>query len=92
MNDNIDVEHISAEIEKLTKWNTVNGALERDFTFIDFKKALVFILEVGIRSEIVDHHPEIYNVYNTVKIRLSTHTTNSITIKDIELAKQIDLI
>jgi 4a-hydroxytetrahydrobiopterin dehydratase len=92
MNDNIDVEHISAEIEKLTKWNTVNGALERDFTFIDFKKALVFILEVGIRSEIVDHHPEIYNVYNTVKIRLSTHTTNSITIKDIQLAKQIDLI
>jgi 4a-hydroxytetrahydrobiopterin dehydratase len=92
MNNNIDVEHISTEIEKLNNWSIVNGALEREITFIDFKKALAFILEVGIRSEIADHHPEIYNVYNIVKLRLSTHTTNSITIKDIELAKQIDLI
>jgi 4a-hydroxytetrahydrobiopterin dehydratase len=92
MNQNTDIEHISAEIDKLNKWNTLDGALEREITFIDFKKALAFILEVGIRSEIADHHPEIYNVYNTVKLRLSTHTTNSITIKDIELAKQIDLI
>lgn len=89
---NTDIELISAEIEKLTNWNTINGALEREFTFIDFKKALAFILEVGIHSEIADHHPEIYNVYNLVKLRLSTHTTHSITIKDIELAKQIDLI
>lgn len=90
--NNTDIELISAEIEKLTNWNTINGALEREFTFIDFKKALAFILEVGVRSEIADHHPEIYNVYNVVKLRLSTHTTHSITIKDIELAKQIDLI
>ena len=92
MNKNIDVENISDEIDQLAHWKSVNGALEREFTFIDFKKALAFILEVGIRSEIADHHPEIYNVYNVVKLRLSTHTTHSITIKDIELAKQIDLI
>jgi len=41
----------------------------------------------------MDHHPEWSNVYNTVEIRLSTHSAgNVVTEKDRKLAKTIDTL
>ncbi|TNE68403.1 4a-hydroxytetrahydrobiopterin dehydratase [bacterium] len=79
------------ELTQLTAWQADNNALIRTFVFDDFKQAMGFIVQVGIVAETLNHHPEIYNVYNKVTFRLSTHDAgNTVTIKDIELAKQID--
>ena len=43
-------------------------------------------------AEEADHHPEIYNVYNKVTLRLNTHSANGITDKDLNLAEKINLI
>jgi pterin-4a-carbinolamine dehydratase len=37
-----------------------------------------------------DHHPEWFNVYNVVRVRLSTHDSGGITDKDIDLAKVME--
>ena len=36
------------------------------------------------------HHPEIYNAYNKVTLRLNTHSANGMTDKDFDLAKKIN--
>jgi 4a-hydroxytetrahydrobiopterin dehydratase len=41
-------------------------------------------------AEQQDHHPNWYNVYNTVQIRLSSHDANGVTERDLALAKSID--
>jgi 4a-hydroxytetrahydrobiopterin dehydratase len=38
----------------------------------------------------LNHHPDWSNVYNTLKISLSTHEANGVTEKDFTLAKIID--
>jgi 4a-hydroxytetrahydrobiopterin dehydratase len=38
-------------------------------------------------AEKMDHHPEWFNVYNKVKVTLTTHDANGITQLDIDLAK-----
>jgi 4a-hydroxytetrahydrobiopterin dehydratase len=38
----------------------------------------------------MDHHPELFNVYNRVVIDLTTHDVDGISNLDIELAKKID--
>ena len=38
-------------------------------------------------AEKMDHHPEWFNVYNRVKVTLTTHDANGITQLDIDLAK-----
>ena len=64
----------------------------REFIFKDFKESLQFINKIGVLAEEQNHHPELFNVYNKVNIRLSTHDANGVTDKDFNLAKAIDLI
>ena len=38
----------------------------------------------------MDHHPEWFNVYNKLDIKLTTHDAGGVSEKDINLAKYID--
>ncbi len=72
-------------------WQKKDGALYQKFTFKNFSEAFAFMTRVALLAEKQDHHPEWTNVYNTVEIKLSTHSAgNTITDKDYELAKGID--
>jgi len=42
-------------------------------------------------AERVNHHPEWFNVYRTVRIDLSTHDAGGITMFDVKLAREFDL-
>lgn len=72
-------------------WNTKDNKLEKEFLFKDFVEAFSFLTKVAIVAEKQNHHPEIYNVYNKVKISLQTHDAgNVVTEKDYKLAEAID--
>ena len=72
-------------------WTESDNKLTREFKFNNFKDALLFINKVADISEKYNHHPEIYNVYNRVKLSLCTHDKGSIiTDKDYNVAQKID--
>jgi len=72
-------------------WKVEKNYLCRSFIFNTFIEALAFINKVGLLAEKQGHHPEIWNVYNRVKISLNTHDAgNIITRKDRMLANAID--
>jgi len=72
-------------------WLTKDNKLEKEFEFKDFTEAFAFLTKVAITAEKQNHHPEIYNVYNKVKISLQTHDAGDvITEKDHKLAASID--
>ena len=68
------------------KYETQRGSITRDFTFADFKEAFSFMSQIALAAEKQDHHPEWFNVYNKVKITLTTHDANGLTQRDIDLA------
>ncbi|MGQ8337946.1 4a-hydroxytetrahydrobiopterin dehydratase [Sunxiuqinia sp. A32] len=72
-------------------WKTINGKLEKEFTFKNFNEALKFVNQVGIFAEESNHHPDILlHSYKKVNISLLTHSEEKITEKDHNLAKKID--
>ncbi len=72
-------------------WQEQNNKLIREFQFDNFIAAFAFLTKVAILAEKHNHHPEIYNVYNKVKLSLSTHDAgNIVTEKDRKLAAAID--
>jgi 4a-hydroxytetrahydrobiopterin dehydratase len=83
---------IMAEIAKLTEWKVVDDKLNRAFKFASFIDAFAFMTKVAIIAEKMDHHPELFNVYNSVVIDLTTHDTGGISILDIDLAKKINAL
>lgn len=73
------------------EWKEENNKLVREFEFKDFTEAFSFLTKVALEAEKAQHHPEIFNVYNKVKISLSTHDAgNKVTNKDRDLAMKID--
>ncbi len=80
---------ILGKLQELTGWTLNHAALEKNFVLKDFKEALAFINQIGALAEEANHHPELYNVYNKVNIRLSTHDVDGITQKDFDLAGKI---
>jgi 4a-hydroxytetrahydrobiopterin dehydratase len=83
---------ITDGIAQLHEWKVVNDKLNRVFEFKDFVDAFAFITKVAITAEKMDHHPELFNVYNRVVIDLATHDIGGIGVLDIELAKKIDAL
>jgi 4a-hydroxytetrahydrobiopterin dehydratase len=72
-------------------WEEKNNTLYRKFEFKNFSEAFAFMTRVALEAEKMDHHPDWSNVYNTVEIRLSTHSAGDVvTEKDRKLAKKID--
>lgn len=79
-------------LSSLSNWNYGNNKIEKDYSFKNFAEALAFINRVGALAEKINHHPEIINEYNKVKLRLTTHDAKGITQKDFDLALAVDLI
>ncbi len=75
------------------QWLTLDNKLTKEFVFDDFIQAFAFLSKVALLAEKHNHHPEIFNVYNKVKLSLQTHDVgNSITQKDFDLAAEIDKV
>ena len=74
-------------------WTETPASLEREFQFIDFRAAMAFLNRVAEVAEAHGHHPEIFNIYGTVRLTLTTHDAgNTVTDKDHRLAAAIDAV
>ena len=65
-------------------------AITREYLFKDFNRAFAFMTQVALAAEKADHHPEWSNVYNKVRVTLSTHDAGGVTQKDLDLARFAD--
>lgn len=73
-------------------WKEANDGLYKKFELNNFSEAVEFINKVLRLSEEHNHHPRLINTYKTVEIYLKTHTNDSVTQKDKDLASHIDNI
>ena len=81
---------IEVRLTEHPDWRVDSYRLARDIQFPDFAAAWRFMNYVADVAEQQDHHPNWYNVYGTVQIRLSTHDANGLTDRDFKLAASID--
>ena len=78
----------------LPGWSLVAGrdAIECNFEFRDFSEAWGFMNRVALLAEGQNHHPEWSNVWNRVRIELSTHDAGGLTDNDMKLARAINAL
>ena len=79
-------------LANLGEWTIDGGKLLREFAFADFSQAFGFMTRVALVAESMDHHPEWSNVYNRVRIHLTTHEVNGLSQRDLDLAARIDAL
>ena len=67
-------------------WRLDDGKLYREFKFANFAAAFAFMTRVAAVAEEQAHHPEWFNVYDVVRVHLSTHDAGGISEKDFKMA------
>ncbi len=73
-------------------WSLTPGrdAIAREWRFADFGAAWAFLTRVALLAERRDHHPEISNTYNRVRLVLTTHDAGGLSTRDLDFARAID--
>ena len=79
-------------LRELHGWSEVEDrdAIRKSYHFGNFSEAWGFMSRMALLAEKMDHHPELFNVYNRVEVVLSTHDAGGLTDKDFQLAAEID--
>jgi len=74
----------------LPGWRLGQRQIFKNFKFPAFMDAIAFINRVADKAEAANHHPDLENHYNRVRIGLQTWSENAVTEKDLALAREIE--
>jgi 4a-hydroxytetrahydrobiopterin dehydratase len=91
----LDPQALKEQLAGLPHWRFSadrGGLISREFVFADFVQAFGFMSQIALIVEKSNHHPEWSNVYNRVSVTLTTHDVTGLSMNDIELARQTDMV
>ena len=92
MAQNLLDEQAIGEALKNLDWSRDGDELVKTVVLADFAAALKWVNQVGELAEQSNHHPDINISWNTVTLRLTTHSAGGLTSSDVDLATAIDNI
>lgn len=85
-----------AEIQErlggLSGWEREGDAIRKEFKRDDFVGSVRFVDQIVAPAEEMNHHPDLEISWDTVTVRLSTHSEGGLTVADFELAAKIDAL
>ena len=87
----LDEHAINAALAQLD-WQRTGDELVKTVKRGGFAKAVAYVNEVANLAEERDHHPDIDIRWDTVTLRLTTHSEGGLTERDIDLATAIDAL
>jgi 4a-hydroxytetrahydrobiopterin dehydratase len=83
-------EEVLRRLPELDSWEYDGKELTRLFVLPSFPEAIRFVQRLAEAAERAQHHPDIDIRYDTVRLRLMTHSEKGITDKDFALAGEIN--
>jgi len=88
----LSTEEIEKKLLHFPDWEYYENAIHTEFEFDNFKDCFSAMSRIAFECEAQNHHPDWSNVYNILKISLSTHDVNGVTNKDFKLAEAMESI
>ena len=73
----------------LPGWVVHGGALERAFSGADFAWSIDMVNRIAAIAEEAGHHPDLDIRWDTVTVRLVTHSEGGITAADADMAPRV---
>ena len=71
-------------------YDAADKALVKNYKFADFSEAWAFMNRAALLAEKMDHHPEWFNVYNRVDVKMTTHDAGGVTELDTTMATAME--
>jgi 4a-hydroxytetrahydrobiopterin dehydratase len=87
----LDDDALAAALQNLA-WERDGDTIVKVVKGSNFAEALDWVNRVGALAEEANHHPDIDIRWNTVTLRLTTHSAGGLTDRDVALATRIDAL
>ncbi|MDC8830744.1 4a-hydroxytetrahydrobiopterin dehydratase [Alteromonas gilva] len=81
---------LNVSADKSSHWRLDGDAITRTFEFKNFISAFGWMSQMAIWAEKLTHHPEWFNVYNKVEVKLTTHDVDGLSELDFKLAQKMN--
>ena len=72
------------------QWSIIEGKLQKQFVFKNFIQAFGWMTQVAMHAEKLIHHPEWFNVWNKVDVKLTTHDAGGLSELDFKMIKRME--
>ena len=76
----------------LPGWQSDRGEIFKHYELATFMDAVAFINRIAEKAETANHHPDLENHYNRVRVALHTWSERGVTAKDLALAREIESV
>jgi 4a-hydroxytetrahydrobiopterin dehydratase len=83
---------IEAKLAELPGWERAGDAIAKRFERGDFVGSVRFVSSLVEPAEAMNHHPDLEISWDTVTVKLSSHSEGGLTAADFELAAKIDAL
>ena len=78
--------------EQALGWRLIDGALEKTYTFKNYRETIGFINALAFIANAEDHHPDLAVSYSKCTVRFNTHDVNGISVSDFFCASKVDAL
>lgn len=90
MESRISDNDIRRELSDLPGWELHDKSIVRTYDRSTFRGAVTFVNTIADLAERADHHPDLEIRYSKVRVKLTTHDVGGLTLRDVQLARQIE--
>ncbi len=88
----LSAEEIERGLAELPGWRLGENEIVKNYKFPKFDDAVAFIVRLSQKAEAANHHPDLQNSFNRVRVALHTWSEDAITEKDLALAREIESV
>ena len=81
---------VNAMLPQVPGWALVDGALERCFSFADFRRTMAFVNAVAWIAQQEDHGPDLFVNWTTCRVRFNTHDVQGLSLNDFICAAKVN--
>jgi 4a-hydroxytetrahydrobiopterin dehydratase len=86
----LDDAQIEQRLGRLPGWERAGAEIRKSFQRGDFGGSVEFASRLVEPANAMNHHPDLEISWDTVTVRLSTHSEGGLTAADFVLAERID--
>ena len=88
MTDAITADEFASH-DDLSDWRVADDAATARFHTGSFATGVELVVAIGRDADAADHHPDVDLRYGHVDVRLTSHDVGGLSLRDVDLARQI---
>ena len=88
----LNADEIDQMLAQVPGWTLAAGAIEKRYSFPDYRHTIAFVNALAWVANSEDHHPDLLVSYGQCTVRFNTHDVSGLSVNDFICAAKVDAL